>query len=416
MSAPSVLVSLSLQPRFFSSSVAVALIAAIGLLPVMLRANPEHASAEPAPAIGIEEADAGAASEIATMLAAAEKRWIGGQFDQAELIFAEALSLSVPLEDKRDVLLRMIDLYGEKDVSRSIIIIEKFLQTYPGDPATGRLLLQLGSLYRDQGAFDVASSRYFSVLNVALRDGAVDLAAARLHSTKARFELAEMLAEQDRLVEAAEVYRKIELLDLTPEDRRTIEFRLACVSYETRAFEASATSFAALRNEQPDGPYRLESAYYLASSLKALGREREAFEVVVELLRTQISGNPADKAQSVYWKRRTGNELANEFYQQGDYLSALTIYQALARMSDTPEWRWPAVYQIGLCFEHLELPQRALEAYQAMLEGIPVQDADRVTTDVSLRDLARWRLDHVNWMLDYGERFRIMIGNHDAES
>ncbi|RKX32274.1 MAG: hypothetical protein DRP71_12280 [Verrucomicrobia bacterium] len=253
-------------------------------------------------------------------------------------------------------------------------------------------------------------------MNVALRDGAVDLAAARLHSTKARFELAEMLAEQGRLVEAAEVYRKIELLDLTPEDRRTIEFRLACVSYEIREFEASATSFAAMRNEQPDGPYRLESAYYLASSLKALGREREAFEVVVELLRTQISGNPADKAQSDFWKRRTGNELANEFYQQGEYLSALTIYQALARMSDAPEWRWPAIYQIGLCFEHLELPQRALEAYQAMLEGIPVQDADRVTTDVSLRDLARWRLDHVNWMLDYGERFRIMTGNHVAES
>lgn len=364
----------------------------------------------PASAHGDEGLNSGAT--VSAMLTAAERRWAAGQPDQAELIFAETLSLPVSLEQKRDVLLRMVDLYSDRDVSRAIIIMEKFLQTYPGDPATGRLLLRLGSLYRHQGAFDLASSRFFSVLNVALRDGAVDLAAARKNSTKARFELAEMLAEQGRLIEAATVYRKIELLDLTPEDRGTVEFRLACVSYEIREYEASATSFAAMRNEQPEGPYRLESAYYLAASLKAIGREREAFEVVVDLLRSQISGDREDRAQSIYWKRRTGNELANEFYQQGEYLSALTIYQALARMSDDPEWRWPAVYQIGLCFEHLELPQRALEAYQAMLEGIPVQDADLVRADASLRDLALWRLDHVKWMLDYSERFRIMTGSN----
>ena len=58
------------------------------------------------------------------------------------------------------------------------------------------------------------------------------------------------------------------------------------------------------------------------------------------------------------------------------------------------------------------MPQRALEAYQAMLEGMPVRDADLVRSEASLRDLARWRLDHVKWMLDYGERFRIMTGSH----
>ena len=160
----------------------------------------------------------------------------------------------------------------------------------------------------------------------------------------------------------------------------------------------------------------METSYYLASSLKKLGRGREAFEVVVDLLRSQLSNDPDDLAQSAYWKRRAGNELANEFYQQGEYLSALSIYQSLARISDDPEWRWPAVYQIGLCFEHLELPERALEAYQAMLEGMPVSDADLVEVKVSLRDLARWRLDHVKWMLDYGEQFRMMTGSIEADS
>ena len=356
------------------------------------------------------------ADQIPAMTEAAERRWFSGEYDRAELIFAELLSLPVPLEKKREVLLQMADLFERTDSSRTIIILEKFIQAYPHDPATSLVLLRLGKLYRAQGAYEVASARYFRVLNTTLNVGPDELEMVREIATKARFELAEMLTEQGRLDEAAEVYRKIELLDLSLEDRMTVRFRLACVAFETRDFESAVDAFAQLREDDSIGPYRLETSYYLASSLKKLGRGREAFEIVVDLLRSQLSNDPADLAQSAYWKRRAGNELANEFYQQGEYLSALSIYQSLARISDDPEWRWPAVYQIGLCFEHLELPDRALEAYQAMLEGIAVTDADLVDVDVSLRDLARWRLDHVKWMLDYGERFRMMTGSIEADS
>jgi tetratricopeptide (TPR) repeat protein len=316
----------------------------------------------------------------------------------------------------REVLLQMSDLFGRTDSSRTIIILEKFLQAYPHDPATSMVLLRLGSLYRTQGAFEVASARYYRVLNTTLNFSSDDLEMVREIATKARFELAEMLTEQGRLVEAGEVYRKIELLDLSQEDRMTVRFRLACLAYETKDFATAVASFSELRKDDQAGPYHLEATYYLAASLKALGRERESFEVVVDLLQSQVSNDPVDLAQSAYWKRKTGNELANEFYKQGEYLSALSIYQSLARISDDPEWRWPAVYQIGLCFEHLELPERALDAYQAMLEGIPVTDADVIDANVSLRDLAQWRLDHIKWMLDYGERFRMMIGSIDADS
>ena len=358
----------------------------------------------------------GLEDQIPAMVSAAERRWFSGEYDEAELIFAELLSLPIPLEKKREVLLQMSDLFERTDSSRTIIILEKFLQAYPHDPATSLVLLRLGALYRTQGAFEVASARYFRVLNTTLNFSSDDLEMVREIATKARFELAEMLTEQDRLDEAGEVYRKIELLDLSQEDRMTVRFRLACLAYEMKDFATAVTSFSELREDDQVGPYRLETAYYLAASLKALGRGRESFEVVVDLLQSQLSNDPVDLAQSAYWKRRTGNELANEFYKQGEYLSALSIYQSLARISDDPEWRWPAVYQIGLCFEHLELPERALEAYEAMLEGIPVTDADLIDVDVSLRDLAQWRLDHIKWMLDYGERFRMMIGSIDADS
>lgn len=367
-----------------------------------------------APSVPVTTVDPGPTS--GDFLAAARKRWSEGKEDEAELIFAELLSLPIPLKEKRQALLEMADLFGDRDASRAIIILEKFLQTYPKDPASSRILLKLGRLYRGQGAYERAAAQFFRVLNATMRAGTDDLEAARKRATQARFELAEMVTEQGRIEEGAGIYRKIELLDLSPEDRLTVRFRLACAAYEIRDYTTAVESFAALRGEAPEGPYRPESAYYLASGLKVLGREREAFDVVLELLGSQMTDNPADRDQSVYWKRRTGNELANQFYQQGEYLTALTLYQSLARLSDDGDWRWPAVYQIGLCFEHLELPKRALEAYDAIIEGMPVKDGDLVRADVSLHDLAKWRRDHVKWMLDYGERFQIMTGGNDVDS
>ena len=177
--------------------------------------------------------------QIPAMTEAAKRRWFSGEHDRAELIFAELLSLPVPLEKKREVLLQMADLFERTDSSRTIIILEKFIQAYPHDPATSLVLLRLGKLYRAQGAFEVASARYFRVLNTTLNVSPDELEMVREIATKARFELAEMLTEQGRLDEAAEVYRKIELLDLSPEDRMTVRFRLACVAFETRDFPSA---------------------------------------------------------------------------------------------------------------------------------------------------------------------------------
>ena len=45
-------------------------------------------------------------------------------------------------------------------------------------------------------------------------------------------------------------------------------------------------------------------------------------------------------------------------------MSALTIYQTLARLNEDADWQWPVIYQMGLCFERLRLSSRAAEAYR----------------------------------------------------
>ena len=106
-----------------------------------------------------------------------------------------------------------------------------------------------------------------------------------------------------------------------------------------------------------------------------------------------------------------GNELANEFYEQGDFRSALTIYQSLAKYNATPDWRWPAIHQIGLCFERLGLPEKAIMAYQEILNP---ENADNSEGEVlnpsmqSLRDMAKWRLEHLNWQDDLVARLNVL--------
>jgi len=65
----------------------------------------------------------GLEDQIPAMVSAAERRWFSGEYDEAELIFAELLSLPIPLEKKREVLLQMSDLFERTDSSRTIIIL-----------------------------------------------------------------------------------------------------------------------------------------------------------------------------------------------------------------------------------------------------------------------------------------------------
>jgi lipopolysaccharide biosynthesis regulator YciM len=100
-------------------------------------------------------------------------------------------------------------------------------------------------------------------------------------------------------------------------------------------------------------------------------------------------------------------------YQQGDYLRALTIYQAMAKLSDDPEWRWPVIYQVGLCFERLGLPDRATEAYQFIQdENKKAQASSKPIGDdlTQLAQMAEWRSGHVQWQQTTSAQLRDLLG------
>ena len=145
-----------------------------------------------------------------------------------------------------------------------------------------------------------------------------------------------------------------------------------------------------------------EARYLLATTLRQLNHPNEALTVTMELLRSEQSASADDAKRWAYWQRRTGNQLANDFFQQGDTMNALSIYQGLAALSPEPAWRLPVEYQIALCYERLRLADRAKAAYQSIVDGAAelanAKSGAPVPPEMTeLARMAAWRLTNLDW-------------------
>jgi tetratricopeptide (TPR) repeat protein len=69
------------------------------------------------------------------------------------------------------------------------------------------------------------------------------------------------------------------------------------------------------------------------------------------------------------WKLRVGNELANQFYLEGDYLSSVSLYRALAKSNAEGQTRQSFQYQVGLCEERLGQVEEAIKTYQQIVDA-----------------------------------------------
>ena len=143
-----------------------------------------------------------------------------------------------------------------------------------------------------------------------------------------------------------------------------------------------------------------EARYLVCMALRRLGRTQEALQETLALLRAAHSATAGDRDRWAYWQRKTGNQLANDFYEQGDFSAALTVYTTLAGLRTDPGWRWPALYQVGLCFERLRQSDRSAESYRTILKEAAAATAagTKLGDDESdVQRMADWRLGQVDW-------------------
>lgn len=321
----------------------------------------------------------------------------------AEKFYLQLLQMDLSDVDRHNTILEMADMYHRAGIStKTAAVYEKFLELFPQDPDIPGICLRLGLVYRDIGAFRMAITKFYSVLNRSLIVPKERMDSYKRLSIKAQLEIAETYFQMGDYQAASTYFDRLSVVSLNLKDRASVHFKSAYVDYLLEEYSTMISKLQDFIKHYPESRLIPESHFLLVSSYKKLNRPREAMEETLKLLqknqRQQSLGNE-NKDLWFYWKRRTGNQVANEFYEQRDFLSALKIYQTMAKLNDNPEWQWPIVYQIGLCFERLRMLPKARQAYELIVSGSEWEGREyTVTANLeSIREMAAWRLNHLGW-------------------
>jgi tetratricopeptide (TPR) repeat protein len=312
----------------------------------------------------------------------------------------DILNTHGPEEIHRSAMLELALLAQEqKEWARAQQVFSQFVRTFPKDPGVPEVLLRQGLLYRQMGANTLALAKFYSVITTALNLKLDSMDYYKRLVLQAQTEIADTYYAQARYADASEFFTRLLKLDNPDLNQPQILFKLVrSLSYEGRHTDAvpHARTFIERFPEAPELP---EVRFLLADAFKKLGRNREALEQTMALLASQQSTATRDPQNWIYWQQRTGNEIANQLYKEGDYLNALEVYLSLSRLDDKPAWQWPVWYQIGLVFERLQQPPKAQEMYDRILARAKETDTNQLTPALNaVADMAKWRKEHLKWL------------------
>ena len=353
-------------------------------------------------------------AEIASLLRIGLKKTEQGDFDSAELALMRVLAEQATPEQDHDALIALARMHRKRgQFTKAASIYERIIKDYPSDPDLPRLYLELGRTLRALGAHKQAINRFYSVINSTLKLPEEGPEHYRQLARTAQFEIAETYFLAGDFEQAKLFFSRLKLLDLAPEDRARAHFKSCYALTLSGSPEDSAAALRAYLEQNPRDENVPEARYLLSTTLRKLGQIDEALRIALELLRVESSHSASDPRRWSYWQRKTGNQLANEFYAQGDFGSALLIYQHLAQLSPEPAWLLPVTYQVGLCYERLQLFERAREAYQSIVEKTKtVEGQPAVRRDLAdLQDMASWRLKQLDWQQATDRQVLLLLDN-----
>ena len=136
----------------------------------------------------------------------------------------------------------------------------------------------------------------------------------------------------------------------------------------------------------PQSPYVPESHYLLALTYEQLNDPEESIKELIVLLK-ESEFNPnnyknleqdralrdrdidySSKMKQVwnFWKKKTGNYLANKFFEDAEFFNAYRVYSVMRKIDPSPSWQVPVLYQIALCQEKLGNFVQATETYMSI--------------------------------------------------
>jgi tetratricopeptide (TPR) repeat protein len=342
------------------------------------------------------------AAEIASLLRLGHSNAEKKDYASAEIAFMQVLAEKASPEQDQEALLGLARTYRKKaDFTKAAAVYERFIKQVPNDPRLPSVYLELGRTMRALGAYKQAISRFYSVLNSTLKLPDDSQEKYRQLARTAQYEIAETYFQTGDYAQATHFFSRLSLLDLAPEDRALAHFKSVYALALAGEDEKAITGLKSFLEQNPDDENVPEARYLLALSLRRVGRTQESLRATLELLRMESTRTQKNPTRWAYWQRKTGNQLANDFYQAGDFVNALAIYENLSQLSNDPSWSLPATYQLGLCYERLRRFDKARDCYHSIVDGVKSAKESQganLRGDLSdLGEMAAWRLTQLSW-------------------
>jgi len=324
-----------------------------------------------------------------------------------------------------------------RSYSKAQQIYSQMVSRFPLHPDTPSILYRQGVLYRRIGATELALSKFHAVMSTVISLQEKDIKAYQTLVLLAQTEIADTFFLAGQFDKASEYYRRVLKLANADLNEEQIRLKLVKSVFELKDWKGVISEGQLCIEKVPLSTHVAEVRFLMAEAYKKLGMRSEAIRQTMELLNTEEERAAKDPENWAYWQKRTGNQLANELYEQGDYVNALLIYETLAKLPGTEEWHSQALYQMGLIYERMFQPERATAAYTEILarstnaittstppagsssnnktnsptdrptartakESSRSKAANQAASKSSpglnlIREMAQWRLNHLNW-------------------
>jgi tetratricopeptide (TPR) repeat protein len=338
----------------------------------------------------------------------------GGKPGPVESYYLKILSLPLSADVEFRALFDFATYLDEQKINpvKAAAGYEKCLSIEPASPRAPLIHLRLADIYRQLGAESRSLNNLYEVLSSSIRASG-DPKGENL-ARQAMLKIGNTHFEAGQYEEAAGIYSRLKLLDLSPEDQAFVLFRATELLFRRNQYEAAIEAGRQFLEQFPLSKSVPACRQLVVQSLDATGQQDQAVQETLALLLS--TRNVTDPALATYWKMKTGNDLANVLYSHGEFVRALHMYQTMANLDNGPAWKLSAIYQIGLCFERLSEPRRALDAYRYAADAaIPAAAPGSSTASgislQHLKDSAGWRARHIEWMVDVGTKLYPLLSS-----
>ncbi|MFO1476672.1 MAG: tetratricopeptide repeat protein [Verrucomicrobiota bacterium] len=335
----------------------------------------------------------------------------------AEPILVDLLGDKSPEFVKQSALLELAAVAeDEGELTRANHIYSQFVSKWPNDLRIPEILLRQGMLFRKQGLYNVAFTKFYGVMTSALvlKNEQMDYYVRLV--LQAQTEIAETQYQLGRYTEAADFFSRLLKQNSPHINQPLVLYKLAACHAAINQPESAVSDCMDYLVRFPNGPEQAEIRFNLAQSLNKLNRNNESLQQVLLLLqeqRARTAGNPEAWA---YWQQRTGNLIANQLYREGDFFKAIEIYQRLAELDPSPAWQLPVRYQMAMCYERLYQPQKAAEIYQSIADQEKKLGPDAPLGLKTMFDMARWRIHFIQWQGHAESALRQSLGGPSTNS